>query len=217
LLAANVIGDSLTLGRQVFSCSMTEWLQRTVQAFAARSDVQLVVRIHPGERYTQGPSVADVVRKVLPELPNHIHLIAAGDPLNTYDLVEIADLGLVYTTTVGMEMAMSGVPVIVAGQTHYRSKGFTMDPATWEDYFACLHGVLADPKEHRLVRPQVNRAWTYAYRFFFDYPLAFPWHLLHFWNELETWPIKRVLSKEGQALFKPAMEYLIGEPRDWPV
>ena len=30
-------------------------------------------------------------------------------------LVEIAELGLVYTTTVGMEMAMSGVPVIVSG------------------------------------------------------------------------------------------------------
>ena len=61
LLATNVIGDSLTLGRQVFSESMTEWLQRTVQDFAAPPDVQLVIRIHPGERYTKGPSVAEVI------------------------------------------------------------------------------------------------------------------------------------------------------------
>jgi hypothetical protein len=108
LLAANVIGDSLTLGRQVFTESMTEWLERTVQHFAARPEIQLVVRIHPGERYTQGPSVVDVVRRALPEVPPHIHLVAFDDPVNTYDLVEIADLGLVYTTTVGMEMAMSG-------------------------------------------------------------------------------------------------------------
>ncbi len=87
LLAANVIGDSLTLGRQVFTKSMTEWLQRSVAYFAARPDVQLVVRIHPGERYTKGPSVADVVSQALPELPAHIHLVAAGDPVNTYDLV----------------------------------------------------------------------------------------------------------------------------------
>ena len=33
LLAANVIGDSLTLGRQVFSQSMTEWLERTLCYF----------------------------------------------------------------------------------------------------------------------------------------------------------------------------------------
>ncbi|MDH5507896.1 MAG: hypothetical protein OEZ02_11815, partial [Anaerolineae bacterium] len=36
LLAANVIGDSLTLGRQIFSGSMTEWLKRTLAYFAAR-------------------------------------------------------------------------------------------------------------------------------------------------------------------------------------
>jgi hypothetical protein len=70
--------------------------------------VQLVVRIHPGELITKGPSVADVVRKVLPELPEHIHLVPAEAQINTYDIVEIAQLGLVYTTTVGMEMAMSG-------------------------------------------------------------------------------------------------------------
>ena len=63
-----MIGDSLTLGRQVFTESMTEWLERTVLQFAARPQAQLVVRIHPGERYTQGPSVADVVHRVLPEL-----------------------------------------------------------------------------------------------------------------------------------------------------
>ncbi len=79
LLAANVIGDSLTLGRQIFTASMTEWLQRTVGYFSTRPDVQLVVRIHPGERYTSGPSVADVVHQVLPEPPEHIHLVAADD------------------------------------------------------------------------------------------------------------------------------------------
>jgi hypothetical protein len=214
LLAANVIGDSLTLGRQVFSHSMTEWLLRSVQMFAARPDVQLVVRIHPGERYTQGPSVAEVIQSAAPGgLPEHIHVVPAADPLNTYDLIEIADLGLVYTTTVGMEMAMSGVPVIVAGQTHYRGKGFTLDPASWEDYAALLEQTLAaGDAAHRLTQEQVELAWEYAYRFFFEYPLPFPWHLLHFWNELETWSVKRVLSNEGQAEYGAAFQALMGEP-----
>jgi hypothetical protein len=215
LLAANVIGDSLTLGRQVFSQSMTEWLERTVLDFARRPEAQLVVRIHPGERYTTGPSVANVVQRVLPELPSHIHLVGALDPVNTYDLVEIADLGLVYTTTVGMEMAMSGAPVIVSGQTHYRGKGFTLDPQSWDEYFCALDEALADPERRRLSRPQVERAWNYAYRFFFEYPCPFPWHLLYFWDELEHWPLKRVLSDEGQAEFGEAFRFLAGEPRSW--
>jgi hypothetical protein len=217
LLAANVIGDSLTLGRQVFTGSMTEWLQRTVAFFAARPDMQLVVRIHPGERYTQGPSVADVLHLAQPDLPEHVHLVAADDPVNTYDLVEIADLGLVYTTTVGMEMAMSGVPVVVAGQTHYRGKGFTLDPDSWQAHDELLERILAEPSNYRLTPSQVDQAWNYAYRFFFEYPQPFPWHLLHFWNELQDWSLGRALSPEGQALFGDTFTYLAGKPINWAV
>jgi hypothetical protein len=217
LLAANVIGDSLTLNRQVFTESMTDWLQRTVRFFCNLENVQLVVRIHPGERYTQGPSVAEVVRDALgASLPAHIHLVAADAPLNTYDLLEIADAGLVYTTTVGMEMAMSGVPAVVAGQTHYRGRGFTLDPQSWQEYEQAVAGILADSAKRRLSREQVDAAWRYAYRFFFEYPRPFPWHLLHFWNQLEPWPISRALSEEGLSQFGNTFTELFeGRPQRW--
>lgn len=215
LLAANVIGDSLTLGRQIFTDSMTEWLQRTVRYFANRPDRQLIIRIHPGERYTKGPSVSNVLHQALPKLPAHIQLVSAEDPINTYDLIQIADLGLVYTTTVGLEMAMSGVPTLVIGHTHYRDRGFTLDPDSWEDYFDSLEHVLNNPAETRLTETQVEQAWNYAYRFFFEYPQPFPWHLLHFWDELEEWPLCKALSEEGLAQFGDTFSYLAGEPVDW--
>ncbi len=215
LLAANVIGDSLTLGRQIFSQTMTDWLQQTSKHFAQRKDVQLIVRIHPGERYTTGPSVAQIVRQALPEIPAHIRLIEALDPVNTYDLIEIANLGLVYTTTVGMEMAMSGVPVVVAGQTHYRNKGFTLDPDSWQAYFDLLEEKLSEHNLQPLSREQVALAWQYAYNFFFEYPSPFPWHLKDTWKMLETWSMERVLSLEGQAEFGKTFQYLAGIPRQW--
>lgn len=215
LLAANVIGDSLTLGRQVFTESMTEWLLRTARQFERLSSIQLVIRIHPGERYTKGPSVADIIQRALPELPEHIHLVAFDDPVNTYDLVQIADLGLVYTTTVGLEMAMSGVPVIVVGQTHYRGKGFTLDPADWVEYFEMLQSALHAPQDYRLTKEQVERAWHYAYRFFFDYPMPFPWHLLHMEKDIQEWPLARLFSPEGMEQFGQTFKHLGGEPRSW--
>jgi hypothetical protein len=109
---------------------------------------------------------------------------------------------------------MSGVPVIVAGQTHYRERGFTLDPDTQEDYQATLEQVLADPAAFHPSREQVNQAWNYAYRFFFEYPQPFPWHLLHFWNELDEWSVERVLSKEGQAMYGDTFHSLAGEPID---
>jgi len=209
LLATNVIGDSLTLNRQVFSQSMTEWLERTIEYFAARPQIQLIVRIHPGERYTRGPSVKEIVSRLLPELPSHFRIVEADDQVNTYDLIDLSDLGLVYTTTAGLEMAMSGLPVIVAGQTHYRGKGFTLDPDTWEAYEAFLERAVKDASSLRLSTEQVKEAWHYAYVFFFEYPFPFPWHL-HLKNDLEVWPLRKVFSDEGWAQFGDSFLKLCG-------
>jgi hypothetical protein len=215
LLATNVLGDSLTLGRNIFSHSMAEWISRTVQYFAGRPDVQMVIRVHPGEVLTHGQSMVDVVKQVLPRLPEHIRLIGPKEKVNTYDLIDVADLGLVYTTTVGMEMAMDGVPVIVAGQTHYRGRGFTCDPDSWVTYFKMIGQALDHPASHRLNRAQVERAWQYAYRFFFEFPRPFPWHLVRMWEDYKTRPLAAVFNEEGRALYGPTFASLAGEPVNW--
>jgi hypothetical protein len=216
LLAANVLGDSLTLGRNVFAESMSEWITRTVQFFASRPNVQLVIRIHPGEKLVpQAKSMGTVVREALPEIPSHIHLIGALDNVNTYDLIEIAELGLAYTTTVGVETAMNGIPVIVCGDTHYRGRGFTINPSSWDEYFFILDKVLSDFPAYRLTEEQVAKAWNYAYRFFFEYPRPFPWRLMNFWDDLEVWPVEKVLSDEGMMQFRDTFKFLVGEPFTW--
>lgn len=214
LLATNVLGDSLTLGRQVFSQTMAEWIERSVEYFSRRPDVQLVIRIHPGEVLTHGPSMVDVVNGVLPELPEHIHLVGPRDKVNTYDIIELADLGLVYTTTTGMEMAMSGVPVIVAGVTHYKGNGFTIDPLTYGEYFAKLDQILADPGRYKLSQSQIDQAWHYAYCFFFEFSLPFPWRLVQMWDDVKDRPIPYVLG-EGMGKYKSTFDYLTGKPIEW--
>lgn len=228
LLATNVLGDSLTLGRNIFAASMAEWITRTVQYFAGQADAQLVIRVHPGERLTHGKSMVDVVNEALPELPANIRLIGPLEKVNTYDLMEITSLGLVYTTTTGMEMALQGIPVVACGETHYRRRGFTHDPMTYDEYFGILDTLLSgspvgqlsgQPENgktgqriNRLTEKQIETAWEYAYRFFFEYPLVFPWRLMHFWKDYDIWPLARVLSDEGRAEFGQAFDYLAGEP-----
>jgi hypothetical protein len=215
LLPANVLGDSLTLGRHTFSKSMTEWMSRTIEFFAKRDDVQFVLRVHPGEGIGWGLSVYDILTEKYPDLPENIHILRADAKVNTYDLVNTADVGLVFTTTVGMEMAMIGLPVIVTGQTHYRGKGFTLEPNSWDEYFELLEKVIADPKSHAPSREDVEMAWTYAYRFFFEYPQPYPWHVQHFWEDEEKWSLGRALSEEGLAKFEKTFSYLAGEKMDW--
>ena len=215
LLPTNVLGDSLTLGRNIFSKTMAEWISRTVQYFAGRDDAQLIIRVHPGEVLTHGLAMADVVRDVLPVLPEHIRLIEPQDNTNTYDLVEIADMGLVYTTTVGLEMAMTGIPVIVSGRTHYRNRGFTQDPNTWVEYYKVLGRMLDAPADYRLTKELVDTAWQYAYRVFFDYARPYPWHLVRMWDDYKLRPFNHVFNQRGKAEYQETFNFLLGRPIDW--
>jgi len=210
LLATNVLGDSLTLGRQVFSKSMVEWIKRTVHYFSDRQDVQLVIRVHPGEMLTLGTSVVDVIESALDQIPSHIFLVKPDAKINTYDILDITDLGLVYSTTVGLEMAMRGIPVVVAGQTHYRDRGFTHDPTSWDMYFSILDKQLADTKPAQLTQEQVELAWRYAYLFFFEFPKPFPWHLLDLGDDIKTRSMEFVLSDEGQEKYGEAFDLFCG-------
>ena len=215
LLATNVLGDSLTLGREIFTQSMEDWLERTLQYFAGRPEVQLVIRIHPGEKLIHGQSMLEVINRVLPQLPENIHVIKPEEDVNTYDLIAAANLGLVYTTTVGLEMAMSGVPVIVVGDTHYRGKGFTLDMDSWVKYFKTLRSVFEEPASFRLTDEQVDLAWAYAYRFFFNFPLPYPWHLVRLWEDYQENQISSVFHSKEWPQFEKVFHYLAGEPIDW--
>jgi len=91
---------------------------------------------------------------------------------------------------------MSGLPVVVAGRTHYRGRGFTLDPTSWETYFAALDSLTAHPADFRLSEAQTRLAWKYAYHFFFDYPRPFPWHIVHLKEDLQKWPLRAALGRD---------------------
>ncbi len=214
LLPTNVLGDSLTLGRQVFSKTMAEWVVRTVQYFFGRPDVQLIIRIHPGEILTRQYSMVDLLHEALPELPENIHVMGPHEEINTYDLVDLASLGLVYTTTIGLEMALKGLPVIVAGQTHYRNRGFTHDPDSWVEYFKLLGLILEKPSNFHLTKEKIKKAWQYSYLFFYVFPQRYPWHIKARGNYSDV-PINKVFNAEGRRLYGDTFRYLVGEPINW--
>ena len=210
LLPTNVLGDSATLERTIFSKSMAEWMERTVRFFAERSEVQLVIRIHPAETWTVGPSVMEIIRRVLPELPSHIRVFGPTEKVNTYDLMDITDLALVYTTTAGLEMATRGIPVLVSGLAQYRKKGFTLDADSWEEYFSVLDRAIKDLPGGRLTPEQIERAWNYTYFYFREYPWPFPWHLEKIMQDLKDRSIAYVLSPEGRLKFEATFQQLVG-------
>jgi hypothetical protein len=215
LLCTNVVGDSLALNRQVFTSGMAEWLRKTVTFFEKMPDYQLVVRVHPGEMLGAGHPSVDIIRNALPHQPEHVTVVPPESAINSYDLIEFAHLGLVYTTTIGLEMSMLGIPVIVTGETHYKGKGFTDDPGNWGEYISVLQKRLEEPQGRQLSDQAIEKAWRYAYRYFFDYPFDFPWHLITFWEDIDTHPFSEVLQVAKHNSFRGTMDAFIGHPIDW--
>jgi len=113
-----------------------------------------------------------------------------------------------------LEMALKGIPVIVAGQTHYRDRGFTYDPNSWVDYFKELGQILTKPSSFRLTKGKIKKAWQYSYMFFYVFPQPYPWHIKARGNYSDV-PINKVFNAEGRRLYGDTFRYLVGEPINW--
>lgn len=171
----NILWDSAVQERDVAFDGMFDWLHRTVELLGGNKNVQLVIRIHPAEVRLHGQEtverVADRLAETFASLPPSVRVVTPESPLSSYTLLECSNLVLVYTSTMGLEAALLGKPVVVAGETHYRRKGFTLDVESTEQYAAWLQNPRA--VLNQVTDSQVELARRYAYRFFFRSMLPF--------------------------------------------
>ena len=155
--------------------NMLEWLVETCKFFAARPDLQLLIRVHPAEISGFPPSRQPVLielRKRLPQLARNITVVPPESDMSTYALMSLCNAAIIYGTKMGVELTSVGLPIIVAGEAWIRNKGLTRDASCPAEYFRILSEL---PFAERLDARQLARARQYAYHFFFNrmIPLAF--------------------------------------------
>jgi len=174
-LFTNLTWDSAVIGQELAFSSIQEWLAASVRLFVDRPADRLVIRVHPAELKLPGKQTREPMAQVLQDrigtLPPNVRLVGAADDLSSYPLMEQSDIGLVYTSTTGLEMAALGKPVVVAGRTHYGGKGFTHDPTDQQDFEATVRRLLEDPL---VGAPSRALARRYAHFFWFEAPVASP-------------------------------------------
>ncbi|HMH44422.1 MAG TPA: hypothetical protein VK557_13110 [Pyrinomonadaceae bacterium] len=121
LLALDVLKESIGLinnpGNQPFR-DQIDWLQQVINFVNSRTDVQLVVRVHPREGTNRRESIISQHLLKLKETFGHeipnCHFVWPEDPISSYDLAEAADLVLTSWSTIGIELARLGAPVITS-------------------------------------------------------------------------------------------------------
>jgi hypothetical protein len=171
-LFTNILWDSAIQDKDVAFPSMQDWLRSAVEWAIRRTDIDLVIRIHPAEvdgNHRSREVMSDVIDDMVQHLPSNVRVIPADMKINSYTLMDMATVGLVYTSTTGLEMATRGRPVVVAGDAHYRGRGFTIDPMSGGAYWRAIDDLLAAPRDQKSLELQREIALRYAHLFFFRF------------------------------------------------
>ena len=124
---AAAVGSDLYSNPQPFS-NQIEWLNALCDWVEESDNYQLVVRIHPREAPNKREGVSSQhLEELLSNFNNeykHVRFIWPNEKISSYYLMEQADVGLISWSTMGIEMARLGVPVVA---TCYKYTAFPID------------------------------------------------------------------------------------------
>jgi hypothetical protein len=161
----SALGVEIYPGHSPFA-DQFDWLQSLVDFVEASDDLQLVIRVHPREAPNKRENrTSENLRELQRRFSNtyaNVRVVWPADPVSSYDLAEIADVGLIALSTIGFELARLGVPVI-ASLPHLAEApdGVFVDwNKTREGYFAALRRALSEAPS--LARVSAAFRWVNA-------------------------------------------------------
>lgn len=141
----NKTWDGAIKERDTLFESMTAWMIETIE-YCIQNDCLVVLREHPEHHtsFSAYESSIALLQEIAPDLCRHdqVILVGAQQSVNSYKLVEsYVDLSVVYSGTLGIEIAYLGKPVLFAGHSPYAGKGIAYEPRSKEEYFQWLDTV----------------------------------------------------------------------------
>lgn len=140
LVCLNYRADTAALNREKLFESVTHWLGSINKWSLKNPKYRIYIRQHPHERYDwvlNEENYPEMIRNWDPE-GRRLRLVDAQSDVNTYDLLRSCKAVLPYTSTIGVEAAYQGKPVITSTKCYYAAMGFTWDPDSREAYFDLL-------------------------------------------------------------------------------
>lgn len=169
----NLIWDASLAADAALFGDVFDWIETTVRRASDCDDLRLLVKCHPAEaKRGTNESVAEWIQRRFDPLPDNVDILPPDTDVDTYQMIRDLDVGFVYNSTVGLEMAYEGTPVVVGGDTHYKGFDFTIDPTDVDEYCRLID----DAGDLRMSNEMQRRARRYAYFLFVQKHLSFPFY-----------------------------------------
>jgi hypothetical protein len=159
-----ILGHEFQPARRPFS-DQYAWLHALIGWVGERKDLQLVVRVHPrlAALYRHGTvaTQAGRMKREFACVPDNVRMVWPEETISSYNLGEIASVVAVGTSTIGLELARFGVPVVAAlpGFGPYPTGSFVCYAESAAGYFSELETALTRPASLDLIRESIR--WTY--------------------------------------------------------
>ena len=141
VLFTNLNFDTAVLGRNPHFNSMEDWIIQVIDYWIKEQiTLNLIIRIHPGEVKLITPSADFIGPKIRDRIKgvSNIILFDAMDKVDSYTLIENMKFGLIYSSTIGLEISYLNKLCLIAGDAFYKNEDFVSFPKDRTDYFAIL-------------------------------------------------------------------------------
>ena len=152
MFAAKYVGAWIFSEKLVFK-NQIEWIKSLIIYVKKRRDLFLIIRVHPREFPNKREGIksvhAKMLEKVLRNLPNNIRINWPVDDISIYDIAQETDVFLNAWSSVGVEMSLLGIPVVI-----YTKELIFYPPA--------LHYVAKNQKDYfAKIELALRKGWSY--------------------------------------------------------
>lgn len=202
----HLLWDAALEPEQALYEDIYDWLTDTIDGLGDVDDTRFVVKTHPAEaiRGTE-ESVLDFIDEQYGTLPDNFTVLSPETEVNTYELLDDLDAGIVYASTVGLEMAFEGIPVLVGGYPPYYNAGITHNPTSRAEY----REHLAEINRLECTTEMQTIAEQFAYFYFVCKPLQFPYFEQFQSDETETVVVRHDEIASQESVYNQAVTQML--------
>jgi hypothetical protein len=146
-----------------------EAIEKLIEIVSRADRYFMFIRIHPNEGKKrnhlgiEGKKSLEIYNGIYNRVKDfkNIELIWPDDEVNSHSLAEAADVAVVWASTIGLEVAARGKPVITLDNPIYRTTGFCWVPIGKDHLEAILDEAVSTSEEERENRKEIALNWLY--------------------------------------------------------
>jgi hypothetical protein len=145
VIFTNVVFDTSQIHANTLFTDMFAWLSFLKESIQDNPDTLFIIRAHPDEdrpgKCSRESVKAWITAQGLTEYENVV-FFEPGDPVSSYELIQVSKLVLIYNSSIGLEASILGAPVLSAGRARFTQIPTVFFPQSREEYAEVLAAFL---------------------------------------------------------------------------